>query len=772
MKHASPRTAADTPQVTGERRVTPTTVQWREHVIHAVAIVAVAYATYWIYWRWTNTINPEPKAVVPSLLLLLAETWAYINMCLFVFITWKLKERDPGPPVPDRTVDVWITCYDEPLEVLRRTAMGARAISYPHRTYMLDDGKRDEVRAMAEELGIGYIRRVGNANAKAGNLNYALSVTSGEFILQLDSDHVPLPTIVDRLIGYFRDPKMALVQTPQDFYNVDSFTHVVHEEGRRLWEENRIFYSLIQPGRDHWNASFFCGSCGLIRREALESIGGFHSQSIIEDMETTIELHARGWKTAYHNETLAYGLAPGSASAYHVQRLRWGQGAMQILRKLKPLTRTDLTFAQRLNYFAGTAAYFEGWQKAVFYLMPLFFFFTGILPVSVSERDFVVRLVPYVFLAVLAFELLSRGTGYILLSERYTMVRFYTYMLAAFALFTTKPLKFNVTPKGRTGVPFRTYAPQLILLLLSIIAPIWATIAYHRGWVNYASAGWGAWSFWLNGFWALWNCYFAAYVVRHSLLMRQQRRDHRFVDQLPVQVRAENPGRSLVLPAMTTDLNPYGLRFRSTERVEPGASVAIQLPLAGGRVWTSGEVKYILEEETQLGRIFSHGVAFGTMPIEVRDAIELHCTQHSMPIWRQRYRQSIDIVTRASEVMRNTRRERRRIARLPAHVTIELGDDGTLAKLPEMFIVEDLSPGGAQLIGDVPLTPGTRLTFEVPGAAMTAAGVVRHARPLETSMGVLYTMGVELSVDSVERLQQVAPGSARSAAGEKPEAVA
>jgi cellulose synthase (UDP-forming) len=307
-----------------------TNPEWREKLIRTVAIVALVYATYWIYWRWTHTLNTDAKAIVPSLVLLVAETWAYISMCLFVFMTWKMPERDPGPPLLGRTVDVFITCYDEPLDVLRRTAIGAKAIRYPHRTYMLDDGKRDEVRAMAELLGIGYIRRVGNANAKAGNLNFALSVTSGEFILQLDADHVPLPAIVDRMLGYFSDPKMAIVQSPQDFYNVDSFTHVVNDEGRRLWEENRIFYSLIQPGRDYWNASFFCGSCGIIRRSALEAIGGFASKTIIEDMETTIQFHAHGYKSAYHRETLAYGLAPGAAGAYHVQRMRWGQGAMQV----------------------------------------------------------------------------------------------------------------------------------------------------------------------------------------------------------------------------------------------------------------------------------------------------------------------------------------------------------------------------------------------------------------------------------------------------------
>lgn len=730
----------------------------RERFIRAVAVIALLYGAYWIYWRWTSTINTAPEAVVPSLLLLLAETWAYLVMCMFVMLTWGFPEREPGPPPPGRTVDVFITCYDEPLEVLRRTAIGARAIRYPHRTYMLDDGKRDEVRAMAEQLGIGYIRRVGNANAKAGNLNFALGVTSGEFILQLDADHVPLPNIIDRMLGYFRDPKMALVQSPQDFYNVDSFTHVVNDEGRRLWEENRIFYSLIQPGRDYWNASFFCGSCGIIRRSALEEIGGFATKTIIEDMETTMELHVRGYRTAYHRETLAYGLAPGAAGAYHVQRLRWGQGAMQVLRKLKPLTMKGLTLPQRINYFAGTTAYFEGWQKAVFYLMPLFYFYTGILPVDVDQTAFLARLVPYIVLAIAAFELLSRGTGYLLLSERFTMVRVWTYVLASLAIFTRKPLKFNVTPKGHLSVPVSAFLPQLVLLMLSVLAPVWATVAYHRGWVTYGALGWGSAAFWVNGMWVAWNCYFAFWVVKHTLAMQQQRDDHRFVEQLPIEVRVEQTSGSALVPAMTADLNPAGVGFRATQRIEPGTRVAIELPLSPTSVTTVGEIRHVAEHDTHLGRVFMHGVSFIDLPITARDAIELYCTQHSMPVWRLRYRQSIDIVTLASETMRNLRGQRRRLAGLPAHVHL-VQPDPTEPDAGRLLILEDLSAGGARLVGDAPISPGTSIRFDVPGAALARTGIVRHVQALQTPVSVLFSMGVQL--DGGEPAQRLLPSFRR-----------
>ena len=711
---------------------------WHEPLIRAVAVVAVLYGAYWIMWRWTNTINDAPRAIVPSIVLLLAETWAYIGLCFFVLLTWRLTNREPGAIPAGRTLDVFITCYNEPLEVLRRTAIGARAIRYPHRTYMLDDGKRDEVRAMCEELGIGYIRRVGNANAKAGNLNFAISVTSGEFILQLDADHVPLPNIAERLLGYFEDPQLALVQAPQDFYNVDSFTHVVNDEGRRLWEENRIFFSLIQPGRDSLNASFFCGSCGIIRRSALAQIGGFQSQTIIEDMETTIRLHQRGWKTAYHRETLAYGLAPGAAGAYHVQRMRWGQGAMQVLRKLKPLTLRGLTLQQRLAYFAGTACYFEGWQKAVCYLMPLCFFFTGVLPVAGSEIAFLSRLVPYILLCIAAFELLSRGTGYLILSERFTMVRVWTYMMAALAIFTRRPLKFNVTPKGHSSVPRIAYMPQLVLFILSLVAPVWATVAYSQGWIHYDAAGWSSLAFWVNAFWALWNCYFAWHVVKHSLAMKQQRDDHRFAEQLPIEVRVAAPDGALTIPAMTADLNPTGLGFRTTQRVEPMSTVTFDLPLGAQALTVSGEVRHVHAEPSQFGVVYMHGVEFAELPIEVRDAIELHCTHHAMPAWRQKYRQSIDILTRAGEIVRNLRGQKRRLAGLPARLTV--GD----APASRLMILEEMSEGGARVIGGDPISPGTQVQFEVPGANVRGSGVVRHVQMLPTLTNSLFSMGIEL----------------------------
>ena len=712
----------------------------QELAIRAVAILAYVYAVYWIIWRWTSSLNWDQP--VFSLILVIAETFGIVSMAFFFFTVWRLEHREPPPAPAGLKVDVFITCYDEPLQLLRRTAIGARAIRYPHSTYMLDDGKRDEVKAMAEGLGIGYIRREGNAHAKAGNLNNAFSVTSGELILQLDADHVPLPNILDRLLGYFNDPRLAFVQSPQDFYNTDSFTHVVSDEGRQMWEENRIFFSLIQPGKDRNNAAFFCGSCGVLRRSAFDEIGGFSTLTITEDMETSMMLHARGWKSFYHGETLAYGLAPASAAQYHVQRLRWGQGSMQILRKMNPLLVKGLTWQQRLSYFSSVIVYMDGMQRLIFYIAPVLYFLFGILPVQVDNHALLIRLVPYMLLTIVSFELLSRGTGYILISERYNMTRFWTYILATSGYFARKPLKFNVTPKGAGDVPFKTYAPQLFLAIISITALLWALIARHFRWIDYKDGGGFSTAFIVNGIWVAWNLYFALDVVRHSIKSKQLRADYRFAQRLPTRVRAVVDGVATGDPivATTEDINSSGLSFRCTCQFEPGTLLEIPLQLAEEAVVTRGVVTHRTFKASKYGTVYSHGVVFQDMPLETRDAIELHSAHHAIPLSRQRYRQSIDVVENAVQRFTNPRVGRRHVVALPALISATTeGGDTELG----MGLLEEESRSGVRLILENPIEPGTTMRWDVPGTTISGRGVVIFSRAMESPLRVSFIVGVQ-----------------------------
>lgn len=724
-------------QIRGMRDLEPITAK-QEWVIRSLAFVSLAFGLYWLHWRWTETLNPDH--MVFSIALVSAETWGWIGSAFFLFHAWKVRDREPPEAPPGKAVDVFITVYDEPLEVVRRTAIGARAIRYPHRTYILDDGKREDVLQMATDLSLGYIRRKGNPNAKAGNLNHAIALTSGEFILQLDADHVPLPNIIDRLLGYFLDPEVAFIQSPQDFYNTDSFTHVINESSRSMWEENRIFYSLIQPGKDHWNSTFFCGSCGMLRRTALEGIGGFSTETIIEDMETSLKLHMKGWKSVYHTEALAFGLSPASASSFHVQRLRWGQGSMQMLRKMNPLFLPGLSPAQRVCYFAANIYPIDGIQKAIFYLSPVIFLLTGAVPLQADTEGLMWRLGIYLVVSIGAFELVARGTGWLFIQERYNMAKFPTYIHALTGYFARGKLKFNVTPKGLTDVPFRTYAPQLALLILSVAALIWAPIAYHYGWVRY-NVGSMDLAFFISGAWVAWNVYFAASVVRLSLRARQQRADHRFADQFPVEIKSLRDEDAPTQIALTRDLNPQGMAFRSTTLLGAGEPIEMKMPLSTRTVVARGEIMHVNTTATLHGDVHVHGVRFEPMTIDDRDAVELHCTQHSVAIWRRRYRQSLGFMARANEVVRNARSAARRTIELPARITV-ISPDGT--RQEQGGLLEEISRNGARLLLDNSVEAGTMVEFHVPGTSLAGSGEVVVVRTLESPMSVRFTIGLRL----------------------------
>ena len=238
-------------------------------LVRLVVVLTIILGVNYVAWRWLESLNWSAWWIAVPLVL--AETYSLIDVCLFGVTVWRLKRR-PEPPEPDpkATVDVFITTYNEPLDLVMETALAAQRIRFPHNTWILDDGARDELRGLAEEHGLGYLTRSAEwadrpRHAKAGNLNNALMTTSGEFLLILDADQIPEPEILDRTLGYFRNPKVALVQTPQYFSNVPA--------DDPLGSQAPLFYGPIQQGKDGWNAAFFCGSNAILRREALMQLG-------------------------------------------------------------------------------------------------------------------------------------------------------------------------------------------------------------------------------------------------------------------------------------------------------------------------------------------------------------------------------------------------------------------------------------------------------------------------------------------------------------------
>lgn len=527
-----------------------------------IVVCGTVLVTLWYLWWRLSTFNPDYP--IFSRVLYGAEWFGFITLILHYFMVTKLTVREAPLPEPGMTVDVFVPTYNEPQEIVRRTLVNAISMEYPHTTYLLDDGNRQEMRELAKELGCEYIAREDNEHAKAGNLNNAMAHSKGEFIAIFDADHAPKSTFLLRTLGYFSDPKVSFVQTPQDFYNLDSYQHRVHKRKGKVWSEQSLFFRVIQRGKDYWNAAFFCGSCAIIRRSSLEAIGGIATGTITEDLHTSIRLHKYGFRSVYHSESLALGIAPAQVEPFLKQRIRWGQGAMQVWRKEGVVFSRHLTLAQKLNYVASMIIYFDGWQKLVFYVTPIVVLFTGMMPLITTTEDFLIHFVPFFLLSILCFEELGRGYGEMLFVEQYNMARCVAFSYSMLALFMGR-LKFRVTSKRMSGgaANFMYLVPQYLFFTGNLVAiPVGYYLYITQGHLNYFSLT-------ANMVWASLNLMLAVMVLRFSIGRSfYKRSNYRF--SIPLVARLNTKlGREYF--ASIDDLSSAGLFIQAPRELQLAA---------------------------------------------------------------------------------------------------------------------------------------------------------------------------------------------------------
>ncbi|MBV8273003.1 MAG: glycosyltransferase, partial [Cupriavidus sp.] len=341
--------------------------------------VSMLMAVRYIWWRSTQTLQfaTTTEAVV-GYILYAAECYTWLVLALsYVQTVWPLNRKPkslPADPAQWPTVDVFIPTYNESLSVILPTVFAARSMDWPAdklRVYILDDGRRPAFREFAESVGVGYITRDNNHHAKAGNINQALPKTSGDYIAIFDCDHIPTRSFLQMTMGEFlADPKCALVQTPHHFFSPDPFERNF-DTFRRVPNEGSLFYGLIQDGNDFWNATFFCGSCAVIKRAPLLEIGGIAVETVTEDAHTALKLHRLGYNSAYLRTVQAAGLATESLSGHIGQRIRWARGMAQIFRLDNPMLGRGLSLFQRLCYSNAMLHFFYGIPRLIFLTMPI-----------------------------------------------------------------------------------------------------------------------------------------------------------------------------------------------------------------------------------------------------------------------------------------------------------------------------------------------------------------------------------------------------------------
>ncbi|MDX2272381.1 MAG: glycosyltransferase [Cyanobacteriota bacterium] len=502
-----------------------------------LAIANGLWGAYYLSWRITRTINTD--ALWISIPLLVVEIYAYFGALMFMVGMGRPRTRNSVslremvPPLavyPD--VDIFITHYNEGRAIIEPTVRHCLTLDYPLEKchiYVLDDGKVPEVAAMAAELGVHYITRPTNLHFKAGNINHALleAKTFGEFILTLDCDHIPKPYFLQRVLPYFYElnegqwvpNRVAFVQTPQYFYNLPAEDPFGHRAS--------LFYGPIQKGKDGLGAAFYTGTNALLRREAVVQValqrltqevkrqgldqalnhyayeGGLSTTSITEDMETAMNLHAKGWQSVYHHETLAEGLAPEDLQSALKQRLRWAQGTIQVLVKDNPLVKPGLNWGQRLAYFQTMYSYFGGFAVVVYLLCPIIYFLTEIPPVKALNTQFVLHLVPFLVLNRLTFISSSWGipAKELWRAEQFAVALFPIQIQAVWSVLTGHKIKFEVTSKQRkSGIYLGLIKPQLAFIGLTVGSAVWAGIRLAVGQGSLEAEG-----YWVNVAWSIYN---------------------------------------------------------------------------------------------------------------------------------------------------------------------------------------------------------------------------------------------------------------------------
>jgi cellulose synthase (UDP-forming) len=379
------------------------------------------------------------------------------------------------------SVDILIPTYDEPVFILRRTIIGCQAIEYANKKiYLLDDTRRTEVKQMAAELGCEYMTRPDNRYAKAGNLNHAIAKTNSELIVVFDADFVPTQNFLTRTVGFFQDENVALVQTPQSFYNTDPIARNLGLENV-LTPEEEVFYRQIQPIRDGAGSIICSGTSFVVRRRALEAVGGFVTDSLSEDYFTGIRLSAKGYRLVYLDEKLSAGLAAENISAHAIQRLRWARGTLQaFFIKANPLTIPGLRPIQRLAHFEGLLHWFTSISRVGFLIIPLAYSFLGVIPLRANTAELVYFFLPYYLVQLTVFSWLNYRSRSALLSDIYSLVLTFPLALTVIKVMLNPFSRgFKVTPKGTKSDRFYFnwgLAWPLILMFIVTAVSLWRNL--------------------------------------------------------------------------------------------------------------------------------------------------------------------------------------------------------------------------------------------------------------------------------------------------------
>ena len=545
-----------------------------------ISVFFLSYLVY-LYWRAAYTLpwGYGILSVIFGLYLMIAESVGFIETGIFYTTIWK-TQTPVTPDVGDVAypeVDVLIATYNEPSDVLYKTIIGCKNMDYPQKEkvhiIICDDGRRKEIAQLCRSLNVNYITRLDNSYAKAGNLNNALSRTHSPYIVTFDADMIPRHNFLTETIPFFlTGEKIGFVQTPQNFYNPDTFQYNLYTE-KTVPNEQDLFSHLIQAGKNRFNAVIYAGSNTVISRQAIADIGGIIVDTITEDFATGMKIQSKGYKCIYLNEILASGLSPERLEDLYNQRIRWGRGVVQTFKKYSPLTQKGLNIMQKIMYFSAFSYWYFGIWRFIFLLAPILFSVFNIIVLSAQPLQVLEIWLPMFLFTNVAYKLFTKNLRTTTWSHIYDTLLFPQVTLGVLLESSgIKLSKFKVTPKDsvlRSSFvnKFRLVRLQIILALLSVAGII--RLVYLSATGRFQT------SFIINLIWLVYNLY----LLIMSVFFASERPKFRLKERLTIKTQANIKVNGIQHSGLTENISEDGVAvlFEKPFYVEPDSLYELEI---------------------------------------------------------------------------------------------------------------------------------------------------------------------------------------------------
>ena len=457
-------------------------------------VITMMCSITYLLWRvfFTLPIGYGIFEMIAGIALLIVEALGFVEAMVHYVNMYNARAYEKPEIAPEQfpDVDVFIATYNEPVDLMEKTLLACKRMEYPDLSkvhiYLCDDARRPEMRELAERIGVNYLDREDHKGQKAGNLNNAMAHSSSPYIVTFDADMLPQSCFLLETIPYFVDAelknkdrkpedriKLGFLQSPQAFYDRDLFQFNLHSENK-IPNEQDYFYRDIEVARTRTNSCIYGGSNTVISREALDDIGGFYTEAITEDFATGLLIQKKGYVTLGIDKKLASGMSAKTLQDLIQQRIRWARGVISTGRKMHIYTSRDLTFGQKINYWASIWYWYAPVKRFIYIISPILYAAFGFMFFKCNLWQVLLFWLPMYISSNISLRYLSNNVR----NTKWTSIYEYAlfpYMIIPVILetFGVSLKKFKVTKKDNVQVnqsdKFVYMVPVLILIFLSIV---------------------------------------------------------------------------------------------------------------------------------------------------------------------------------------------------------------------------------------------------------------------------------------------------------------